>query len=57
MDLHGHEAEEAADERGPSAPCVEGRGAWHVAAEEGDEVGAGLGDDEVVDVEEFGDAG
>ena len=57
VDLRGHEAEQPADEGGLPAPCVEGRRAWHVAAEEGDEVGAGLGDDEVIDIEEFGDAG
>ncbi len=57
VDLHGHEAEETAHEGGSSSPCIKRRRAWHVATEEGDKVGAGLGDDKVVDVEELCDAG
>lgn len=50
-----HAYEEDSELRGVTVRLEQG-GPVHVRLEEGDEVGPGLADDEVVDVEELGDA-
>lgn len=55
MDLPGDQAQQG--DREALASCVAGIRVLEFGAEERGEVGTGLGDDEVVDVEELGDAG
>jgi len=54
VDLQGYQSQER--DREAALPRLAGVGMLKVAAEERRDVGAGLGDDEVVDVEQLSDA-
>ena len=55
-DLEAHHADQKRRHRGRLVARFDERGPVHVALQKGDQVGARLADDEVVDIEELGDA-